>query len=190
LPQDNPTRSAGRDEQCELFVAAICAKAGLRPTFDEPDIRCHFRDETIAVAVKRIKSLEAFEKHIKKAASQIDRTGLRGVIAVDLTVGLNPDNEPFVQCLSDEQYGVAARAAVGEFLSSQFLRIASWTEGTGVRGLIVIHHDIRQNPAGGWSVETFNLSTHLSPHNQKRRRDFDALAREFLKGMPTHPASA
>src|SRR5436309_759986 len=37
LPQDSLDDSPGRDAQCELYVAAICAKAGLLPEFAEPD---------------------------------------------------------------------------------------------------------------------------------------------------------
>jgi len=98
LPQDDPDQSPGRDAQCELFVAALCLKAGLKPVFNEsPDVRCEMHNQIFGVAVKRIKAQperfdRRFEQRMRQAARQIANSGLPGIIAADISQSLNPTN--------------------------------------------------------------------------------------------------
>src|SRR5690606_126095 len=74
-PATDRTKSSGRDAQCELYFAAICMKAGLKPVFNEPDIVCSYQSVSIGIAVKRIKSIESIENRFRGAAKQVFRSG-------------------------------------------------------------------------------------------------------------------
>ncbi len=84
LPHKDRGQSKGRDAQFELFVAAICQNAGLLPVArDEPDVTCHIDGVKFGIAAKRIKSLSNLEKHVRKAAEQIEKARFPGIIALD-----------------------------------------------------------------------------------------------------------
>src|SRR5262245_51039241 len=56
LPQDNRENSPGRDAQFELYLAAICQKAGLLPVdCAEPDVTCTVEGAKFGIAAKRLK---------------------------------------------------------------------------------------------------------------------------------------
>jgi hypothetical protein len=58
----------------------------------------------IGIAAKRIKSESQVKKRIPKAAKQIETSGLPGVIAIDTSIGLNPNNERITRPIPDEQF--------------------------------------------------------------------------------------
>src|SRR5438045_1561700 len=73
LPQECGSDTPGRDTQCELYVEAMCEKAGLSPVFkDRPDIICDFAGEKLSIEVKRLKSFGKLQQRICKAAEQIE----------------------------------------------------------------------------------------------------------------------
>ena len=77
---------AARDAQLELLVGAALKAAGAEVVFDEPDARATWEGHALAVAAKRVSSVEKLEKNVRKARNQIARTGLPGLIAVDFTM--------------------------------------------------------------------------------------------------------
>jgi len=92
LPQDDIENSHGRDAQSEAFAFAVCKNAGMNPAFEEPDITCSIDACKIGIAVKRIKSYSQLEKRLMKAAEQIEKMGMPGVISADMTLAVNPEN--------------------------------------------------------------------------------------------------
>ena len=57
LPQDGNSNTPGRDTQFELYVAAICLRAGMLPVdYDEPDITCFVEGTKFGIAAKRLKT--------------------------------------------------------------------------------------------------------------------------------------
>jgi hypothetical protein len=185
LPQENLTDSKGRDAQCELYVAAICVKAGLTPTFEEPDLRCDLNGQTYGLAIKRIKNYRRFQERIKDAASQIERAGLPGVIVADVSVMLNPDNERIVKLMPDEQFGDVALASMTAFLDAHVPRMVEWTQRKDVRGAFLLDHHVRQHPTDGWGLDSQTHTVNLCPFNQRRRREFDEFAQQFRGGLAT-----
>lgn len=75
-----------RNTQFELFVAAHFRLASCTVHFGEPDLRLLYGGELVGVAVKRVRSLnpDQVQKHARKAAQQIEATGSRGWIAMNL----------------------------------------------------------------------------------------------------------
>lgn len=89
-PHDAEVRSPGRDHQLEFFVHAMALRAGLRPLVmgSGADLRTHLGHTVIAVESKRLKSLEQLGKRIAEAATQVEASGVPGVVCVDLSQAL------------------------------------------------------------------------------------------------------
>lgn len=185
LPQDGLTDSKGRDVQCELFVAAICVKAGMSPTFAEPDVHCTLEAMTFGIAVKRIKSPDTFKDRIRKAVEQIDRANLPGVIVADISVMCNPTNKRVLRPMTNDMYHAAARAAMHDFVDYYRPQLLDWSKGANARGLILVDHHVRQHPISGWGLDTMTFGENLSPHNQRRSREFDTFMEWYARGLAT-----
>jgi hypothetical protein len=190
LPQDGSANTAGRDVQCELYVAAICMKAGTSPTFDEPDVCCTVDGLGFGIAVKRIKSPGMFKERIREAVKQIERASLPGIVVADVSVMLNPTNERIIQAVSDDVYHAAAKLTMHNFVDGHHAQLSDWFKGSKARGLILIDHHVRQHPADGWGLDTMTFGVNLSPHNQRRRREFDRFFAVFKSGTATPAASS
>jgi hypothetical protein len=189
LPQENPERSPGRDAQCELLVAALCARAGLHAVFNEsPDIRCRLSNLTFGVAVKRIKSPperfgDRFKEHVRKAADQIERSQLPGIIVADISQSLNPTNWRVPIEVSDAEFDAAWSTEKLRFKSRFETPLLEWTEGKNVRGVILIDTILRSDRTRGWFLELSGSSIHLCPFNERQRREFESFDARFRKAI-------
>lgn len=184
LPQEDVSHTPRRDTQCELYVAAICAKAGMNPRFEEPDVQCRCADKDYGLAVKRLKSLKKFDDRFDKGIDQVKRSGIAGVIVIYLTLAMNPQNLPITLALSDHEYGQMTMEDIRRYIESRFLRLAEEVRGPGVLGLILLVHDIRLR-AGNWGMDSITMGTHLSPFNSRRQREFQIFFEQFKRGLAT-----
>ena len=179
LPQDSPQDSPGRDAQFELFVAAACVKGGLVTVFDEkPDLRCDFSGISLGVAIKRIKAPpETFEnrlqQRVREAGRQIEESGIPGVIVADISQSLNPTNWRIPLEVNDARFDAAVRSNWKSFRSRFEHSLTVWTKGKPVRGIVLLDHVLRSLPNDVWRLELSFWSKCLSPHNQRRRREFE-----------------
>jgi hypothetical protein len=75
-----------RDIQFELFVAAHFRLPGFSVYAGEPDLLLYYGKELVGVAAKRVRSLnpDQVQKRARHAAGQIEATGRRGWIAMNL----------------------------------------------------------------------------------------------------------
>lgn len=189
LPQEDLQTSSGRDTQAELYVAAVCQKAGMSPVFDEPDIRCTLDGgSAIGIAVKRVKSESQIEKHIRKAARQIEGTGIPGHIAIDVSLVFNRENEHLIG-VGDAELTRVHRVTRKRFGDDYFQRIKGWMRGRDIRSVILIDHLVRQHPVDGWGFDSLAYFIPLSPDNQRRHRDFEKFRSQFVSGLATPPAT-
>ena len=80
----------GWNSQFELLVASQLVLGGLAVKSGEPDLLFKYGHEWTGVACKRVSSLENPQllKNVKDAANQIERTGRRGWIALNLESAL------------------------------------------------------------------------------------------------------
>jgi hypothetical protein len=184
LPQDSPHESKGRDAQCELHVAAVCANAGLQPSFAEPDIRCQLNGQAYGIAVKRLKSYDMLEERIKYAARQLERTGLQGCIVADISVALNRKNERMSIQVDARTYATAAKLAMERFAKAHFAKFGEWTAGTPVQGVVVVDYHVRHDLTEGWGLENVTAPFHLSLYNQRRARQFRRFVELYGRGLP------
>lgn len=85
FPSQNVVNTRGRDSLFEIFIAGRLNATGIKISRGEPDILCYKEGFEFGVAAKRIKSKNQILKRVKDARSQIERSGVPGVIALDLT---------------------------------------------------------------------------------------------------------
>jgi hypothetical protein len=86
--EEEDRNSIARDTQFELYVASTLMMGGIMVQFDEPDLRFHYGEELMGVAVKRLKSPKQLEKRVKAGVAQLEKSTKRGFIAVNLDMFL------------------------------------------------------------------------------------------------------
>jgi hypothetical protein len=164
LPQCSGDETPGRDTQFELFLVAICLRAGLLPVdYSEPDIVCVADGQKFAIAAKRLKSLDRFEARVKEAADQIGRSKLPGVIAIDWTIARNPGNEPITSGLRSQLSPVVNHLRTREFYAERGQDILRRLKGSGALAILTFEYVYRVNAdSTGWihdgSMEWFGLT--------------------------------
>jgi len=89
-PSEDSPRSRARDQEFELFIAAICRRSGMNAWLGEPDILLDLDCTTHSIAAKRLASPKQVEKNITKAEKQIAGIGYPGFIVMDVTRILDP----------------------------------------------------------------------------------------------------
>jgi hypothetical protein len=184
LPQDSRERSPGRDAQFELYLAAICQRAGLLPVeYAEPDVTCVAQGKRFGIAAKRIKSESNVRGHVKKAADQIARAAMRGVIALDLTLAFNPANAPIISRLQSQMHIVPGQAKSHGFFQRYEQDIRHWVAGKGVLAVVVFDSWVRLGTNDEWGLEGM-MTWMETVDGDQARRDYAAFYEGFAKGMP------
>ena len=188
LPQDDCADTLGRNTQSELYVAAICNAAGLRPSLDEPDVVVETNGVPYGLAVKRLKSLRQLNKRFPQAVDQIERSGMPGFVVLDVVLALNPKNRKLWFVKSDDEF-FRTHALHFQRLGKRWLDpFVSWRRGREVRGVIILDHVVRKLEDGGWGLGSFTLFMDLDPYNQRRRREAYRFWQIYEKGVP-YPVS-
>lgn len=184
LPQTS-NQSPGRDVQFELFVAAACSNAKFTSvTFEEPDVTCHVVDQIFGIAVKRLSSVNQLENRIRQAADQIHACGLPGIVAIDLSRALNPENR---RCLNQVENAVFSRLhgeAIGSILTPLETSITKWVRGKGVRGILFHDHHVRLWTDGRWGLDLLVCPINTAIENQQRSREFETFIDAYRHGLP------
>jgi hypothetical protein len=184
LPQDDREISRGRDTQFELFVAAICQAAGFIPVdYLEPDVTCNVQGVQIGIAAKRIKSEVQVKKRIKKAAEQIQASGHVGIIALDTSLGLNPNNNRITRPIPDEVFVPLYREAINQFLHRYNEQIRGWVRGRGVLGIIVHDHQVRFTIDTTWWLCSMTMRF-CTAENEAAMRLFNSFELPYIDALP------
>lgn len=185
LPEAGKAHSPGRDAQVELFVAAICRGAGLLDVVHgEPDMRCSFQGKPFGIAVKRIKSQKRFVDRVHEGAKQVAKAGVAGIVAVDTSLALNPNNERVRTILPDHEFVRLWRQALTSFTATHHAKLLEAAHVQGMLGVIVLDHQVRFLPNGTWELESMTWRIPTVQYNQRRRRLFDAFVDKYLHGLP------
>lgn len=183
LPQDDRDNSPGRDAAFEIYVAAVCRAARLLPVaFEEPDVTCTLDDKKYAFAAKRLKNLLNLRKRVSKAAKQIDRARLPGVIVLDVGLAFNPSNHR-IRRMHDSifaaDYQANFRATWGEYNSDIQKTIAR----ANVLGLVVHDYHIRQQD-DGWQLAGMTIRVPAEGRTVSEQRLFERLSTLYTYGLP------
>jgi hypothetical protein len=116
IPTVGSKHSPAHDFQFESFIAAVSELSGYKVSFSEPDVVVGTDNCTFGIAVKRPHSLRRIQKNCRKAASQIRQSGLPGIIAIDVSFALYPN-----QCINTNDLTgslVFVQAAVNNFVAN------------------------------------------------------------------------
>ena len=185
LPEAGKADSSGRDAQVELFVAAVCRGAGLLYVMHaEPDVRCSFHGKPFGIAVKRIKTHKRFVDRVHEGAKQVMKAGLAGIVAVDTSLALNPNNERVRTKLPDDEFVRLWRQALTSFTATHHAKLLEAARVQGMLGVLVIDHQVRYTPSDSWALEMMTWRIPTVQYNQRRQRQFDTFVDKYLHGLP------
>ena len=184
LPQLDKANSVGRNTQFHLFASAMCQAGGMKPvTYEEPDLVCTLNLQRIGIAVKRVKSANQAAKRIRDAIVQIHGSALPGVIALDLTVALNPKNEPFDISSNEQDYGELHAAYVNWFLTPLEPRIRQWVAQENVLGLVATYNQPRLDHEGKWELSGITVQMPTA-ESAEGREVFENFFRSYTSALP------
>lgn len=160
LPQDSSDQTPGRNHQFELYVAARCVCAGFdRVTLEEPDLSFFYEGKKTFVAAKRVKGNKA-KTRVKQAAEQIYdaltsyRRDASGIITLDLSRAMNPENKRYVSSRSHDACEAAYVDALEAIWMAKYSRdvqdVLKRPQSANVLGLIVHDSHVVKLRQGKW----------------------------------------
>ncbi len=128
LRSEDSKNTRARNTQFELVLAASFRSAGYEPKLEEPDVVVTMSVGRVGVAAKRPSSATNLGHTIRDAGRQIGALKLPGLIAVDATVLINPeDSEITTSDFEKEEARVASHAID---VAKRFAAIAGDKVGT------------------------------------------------------------
>lgn len=185
LPQNDIPDSPGRDVQAELFVFAVCKKGDLRPKFEEPDVVCEVCDESVGIAVKRIKNLEKLVRRVRDGASQIKNSSFPGIVVVEITRAVNPQNFEIVSPGNDSVFGRSWETVLKNLIDQKYNQLTNAIDGKGVIGIILNDHQIRIiNSKGERRLETMTYRVSMCGSNTNEQLKLNQFTRRYLSALP------
>jgi len=185
LPQDNREESVGRNSQFHLYLAAVCQNAGMYPVgFEEPDVTCSIGGKKFGIAAKRIKSRDQIKRHIKKAADQVFRSNLRGIIALELSMAWNPKNLPIISRLQSQMYVTISVLQATQLFDKYHEDIYRWVRSKGVLAVLVFDFRIRLRPGNQWGLDGMSTWLDTTQDDEQGKVEYKLFYDGFLAGVP------
>jgi hypothetical protein len=138
IPTPGSKHSPAHDFQFETFLAAVAELSGYKVSFDEPDVVVRDGTRVFGIAAKRPRSKRRIEKNCRKAANQIRQSGLPGIVALDVSFALYPN-----QCVNTNDLSgglLFVQAAVSNFLKSYYHDLADACRDDGALGVLACLH--------------------------------------------------
>lgn len=137
-PTPGSKHSPAHDFQFESFVAAVSELSGYEISFAEPDVVVRDDDCAFGIAAKRPGSSRRIEKNCRKAAKQIQQSGLPGVIALDMSFSVYPG-----QCVNTGDLAdglLFAKTAASDFVEKNYRMFLDVCRDGDVLGVLVCLH--------------------------------------------------
>lgn len=123
------------DAQFETFIAAVAVLSGYPVQFAEPDVHVTTPGGRLGIAAKRPKSVGMIESRCKSAARQIIRSGVPGIIALDLSFALYPHR--YLNVTSQQAAHSALDGISRRVIATYSRRLARTLNQTGILGILV-----------------------------------------------------
>ena len=183
LPQDERKDAPGRNYQFQLYVAALCTNAGIPTQHEEPDVTCVIQDTIFGIAAKRLKTIEALESNVRKAADQISRAGMPGIIALDLTLAQNPTNRRITSPLESQLYVPLSHAKSNDLFDKNGESIRQLVAGKGVLAVWTYESTLRWKEDRSWSHDCSSVWFGTTK-DETEDRLLDQFRARFLSGVP------
>jgi hypothetical protein len=182
LPQDSGTNTPDRNAQAELFVFAVCKNADLEPSFQEPDITCKLDGKKYGVAVKRIKNLTQLEKRVNDGANQIERTELPGIVSVEITMAMNPENKSIFTTLDEYDVKMWWRQEFCKMVNNYHDNFYQRVAGKNVLG-IFLHEHCPVRLGKNYELRTMNYGVSTAG-NGTEEAEWKKFKGSFISGLP------
>jgi hypothetical protein len=122
-----PPKSPIRHHRCPRAsihfreYAAAIQLAGYAVTLAEPDIVVKDARRTVGIAAKRPHSLANLSNNLKKGAQQIQKAGLRGLVALDLSLIVGQNRRQYSDDFAGA--GIAVQYLVDQFREKHAVQI-------------------------------------------------------------------
>jgi len=184
LPQDDEQDSPSRDAQAEAFVFAGCLKAGLNPSFKEPDVVCSLDGQEFPIAVKRIKNLKQLVKRISIGASQIAQIGGHGIVAVDVVIAMNPKNYRMIAKVPDIFFGLTWMCHLRNVVNKYHAKIQRVIQKKGVLAVILHDHWLRMDSHSHWRLETMTYRIPSTAIDRSVENRLEAFTQKYRRAFP------
>ncbi len=181
LPQGGKG-SLGRDTQAELFVFAVCNKACLQPQLEEPDVVFQMSRKSYGIAVKRIKSLKKLVDRVKEGAKQIDKSNMPGIIIVDISFAINPQNRDVVAPMDDSNFGKLWGAELRKMIDPIHSLLCNAVKNRGILGVILHDHQTRITEGGNLWPETMTFIIKNPQFSQTKL--LSKFTKRYLNALP------
>ena len=154
-----------RDVQFELEVWAVFRVGGVDISFREPDLIFQMGAQTIGIAAKRIWSVEQAHKRLSEAAEQIERAGLRGMIATNVQEYLNGVEADLDLASKGKAFDVDVRRLHGQmpYLAGKKHVIGIMLRGTGAKAGADIPGAPRGHAVSNYNQTFMFLEEHEGP---------------------------
>jgi hypothetical protein len=183
LPQNDRTNSPGRDAGFEIYVGAVCTAAQLLPVaWEEPDVSCVLDNTKYVLAAKRLKNIRNIEKRVSKAVKQIDRSGLPGLIVLDVGLAFNPDNHRIRQ-MHESVFWSEYEANFKVTWSDHQSKVQEMMARADVLGIIVHDYHVRQQ-SDGWQLAGMTIRVSAETRSAEGQRHFTRLSTLYTYGLP------
>ncbi len=191
-PMDSGEFTPGRNAQFELYVAAIAARAGL--TVDRlgaagADWILTTRAGRWSLEAKRIKNFNKLGKHIRKAAKQIAASKVGGLIAVDISLAVNPECSPLSGFFPDSDIIKAHKDRTNALGKKWQEPIAKWIGSASV-GFVLLHESViipAQGSGAGhepWGLTGLWSKVDVIASDSSNRQHYDDLWHLFHVALP------
>lgn len=176
----------GRSLQLELFVASMCHRAGFRPVkLSEPDVLCPVRDRPFGVAVKRAQSQTDVPDLIRDGAAQVQTTGDRGVVFIDMSCGFNQRYGFVTRPMTDVECDQLHVAWMRKCIEPLHVQLKKAVRGSGTLAVYVWSSFLRFAPASGWQPETLLMDVDTSRENRSHKRLYAAFRAALSDAHPS-----
>jgi len=136
LPQEADTKA--RDKQFELYITitALFANSGFPVSLCEPDVQFEHEGKSYGIAAKRISSKRKLAKRVREGIKQLEKSGLRGLLAISADRLLSVPI-PRVVAANEEGLDQAGTDLVEEFLNQYSKEIAPNIRPQAILGVAV-----------------------------------------------------
>lgn len=182
-PADSAGDTPGRDAQFELFLAAIASRAGLgvdRSRQAGADWILTAPTARWSLEAKRVKKMNRVGDRVRKAARQIVTSGIGGVIALDISMAVNPDCSPLPEFVPDNTIAEAHEARTNALAQEMLPSIMQWIGCANV-GFVLLHDFVicpastTQTAGNSWALIELWSKLDTVTTVSSRRTHFDAL---------------
>lgn len=151
----------------------------MNPLFEEPDVTCQLKGKKYGVAVKRIKNLSKIKTRLVEGENQIHGSGLPGIIFVEVTIAMNPQNYSIVTN-GDEQkvkewWGLEMRRTTNSVLKD--------VQNEEIRGIFLHGCCPVRFPDGQYLLRGMTYGI-LTAKNYEQKNEWKQFKDTFVKGLP------